>query len=263
MSQMDSYPHLVHCMDHLLQNILCEADDTPLYTIPKHNSSTGLGQKRQCRSWSKLQAWAESQSSCFSYINETQGVSAILQRFRYCPNTELGRNFDARMRKYFRLGPEWDSTPRQDIDTIPRYWDSFKGSEPGLGSNEQRLDSTHKAPRPKIPPVMNFFFRGICKFLIMGTGMLKIVMSKAKSVAPMAISMAAKFRLCGRSGVSDHSSGKGIRLNAKVYEAQSKSPPSHLGETYTSESYRPADRRGNHYVRIKPEPFDRENALVE
>ncbi|KAB8349605.1 hypothetical protein FH972_023628 [Carpinus fangiana] len=125
MTQMDSYPHLVHCMDHLLQNILCDADDTPLYTVPKHNSSTGHGQPRQCRSWDKLQAWAESQTSCFSYINETQGVDAILQRFRYCPDSDPGHRYDAAMRAHFNLGPDWDGTPRRDIDTIPQYWKNF------------------------------------------------------------------------------------------------------------------------------------------
>ena len=122
---MDAYPHLIHCMDHLLQNILCEADDWPLYTIAEPHAQTGMGQSRLCRSWDKLQTWAEHHTSCFSYINETQGVSTQLQRFRYCPDTEQGRLFDATMRQHFGLGDEWVGKPVRDIDTHPPYWESF------------------------------------------------------------------------------------------------------------------------------------------
>ncbi|KAF2788812.1 hypothetical protein K505DRAFT_197009, partial [Melanomma pulvis-pyrius CBS 109.77] len=83
--QLDSYTHLVHCMDHLMQNIICEADDTPFYTSTTSNITTGLGQVRMCRSWDRLTDWANEQQACFGYINETQGVDAVIDRFRYCP----------------------------------------------------------------------------------------------------------------------------------------------------------------------------------
>ncbi|KAF2249943.1 hypothetical protein BU26DRAFT_386579, partial [Trematosphaeria pertusa] len=96
--QLDSYPHLVHCTDHLVQNIICEADDTPFYTSPTANITTGLGQVRMCRSWDRLTEWANEQTACFGYINETQGVGAVIERFRYCPK---GSPMLGPMREYF------------------------------------------------------------------------------------------------------------------------------------------------------------------
>ncbi|KAI9658189.1 MAG: hypothetical protein M1831_004036 [Alyxoria varia] len=122
-TQLDSYPHLVHCMDHVLQNILCEADDTPMYTSPKHNASTGLGQQRMCRDWDKLVEWADSQSSCFGYINETQGVDAVIKRFRYCPEDS---GFLKPMRRYFKYDQNWYRPRPADIETIPRYWEGLE-----------------------------------------------------------------------------------------------------------------------------------------
>ncbi|KAI1266569.1 hypothetical protein F5Y18DRAFT_361089 [Xylariaceae sp. FL1019] len=99
--QLDSYTHLVHCMDHLMQNIICEADDTPFYTSITSNITTGLGQTRMCRSWDRLTQWAEDNTACFAYINETQGVDDIIERFRYCPR---GSPLLGPMRRYFGYG---------------------------------------------------------------------------------------------------------------------------------------------------------------
>ena len=120
---MDSYLHIVHCMDHLLQNIICEADDTPMYTSPVQNASTGMGQQRTCRSWSAMAEWAETQTACFAYINETQGVNAVIERFRYCPE---GSDLLALMRQYFGYRDGWFQRRPSDIDTMPRYWESLE-----------------------------------------------------------------------------------------------------------------------------------------
>lgn len=121
-SQLDSYPHMIHCMDHLLQNILCEADDTPMYTSPSANASTGLGQQRMCRSWDKLQDWAEGHTACFAYVNETQGVDAVIQRFRYCPKgSEMGK----RMRESFGYPEDWWESRPEDVQTMPKYWENL------------------------------------------------------------------------------------------------------------------------------------------
>ena len=107
---------------------MCEADDTPMYTSPLRNASTGLGQQRMCRSWDRLTAWANNQSACFGYINETQGVDAVIQRFRYCPT-------DSRllepMRRYFGYGEAWFEPRPADIETLPHYWEEFpqRGSD--------------------------------------------------------------------------------------------------------------------------------------
>ena len=121
-TQLDSYGHLVHCMDHLLQDILCWADDTPMYTSQTPGAMTGLGQTRMCRSWEELSNWATSQSSCFAYINETQGVNAVIERFQFCPR---GSPYSKSMRQYFNHSPEWFEEAPADMETMPRYWENF------------------------------------------------------------------------------------------------------------------------------------------
>lgn len=111
-------------MDHLLQNIICEADDTPMYTSPKRNSTTGMGQQRMCRSWDKLAQWASSQTACFGYINETQGVEAVIQRFRYCPQSSA---LLEPMRRYFGYQHSWFEERPADVDSMPHYWENFAG----------------------------------------------------------------------------------------------------------------------------------------
>ncbi|KAH7316778.1 hypothetical protein B0I35DRAFT_263446 [Stachybotrys elegans] len=120
--QMDSYTHLVHCMDHLLQNIICEADDTPFYTSTTSNITTGLGQERMCRSWDRLTDWANENTACFAYINETQGVGAVIDRFRYCPR---GSSYLGPMREYFGYAGDWFRERPNDIDSLPRYWEGL------------------------------------------------------------------------------------------------------------------------------------------
>ncbi|KAM0817868.1 putative DUF3328 domain-containing protein [Seiridium cardinale] len=120
--QLDSYTHLVHCMDHLMQNIICEADDTPFYTSTTSNITTGLGQTRMCRSWERLTEWANENTACFAYINETQGVNAVIERFRYCPR---GSSLLGPMRKYFGYAQDWFQERPRDMDTLPRYWEGL------------------------------------------------------------------------------------------------------------------------------------------
>ncbi|KAI2607963.1 hypothetical protein GGR54DRAFT_389785 [Hypoxylon sp. NC1633] len=127
--QLDSYIHLVHCMDHLMQNIICEADDTPFYTSTTSNITTGLGQTRMCRSWDRLTEWANDNTACFAYINETQGVNAVIERFRYCPR---GSPLLGPMRKYFGYAQDWFQERPRDMDSLPRYWKGL--DDPGLGS---------------------------------------------------------------------------------------------------------------------------------
>ncbi|KAI0855866.1 hypothetical protein F4860DRAFT_507181 [Xylaria cubensis] len=124
--QLDSYTHLVHCMDHLMQNILCEADDTPFYTSTTSNITTGLGQTRMCRSWDRLTEWAEENTACFAYINETQGVDEVIKRFRYC---SPGSHLLGPMRKYFGYAPDWFRERPRDMDSLPRYWEGLDNNQ--------------------------------------------------------------------------------------------------------------------------------------
>ena len=107
-------------MDHLVQNILCEADDTPMYTSSEPHSATGTGQTRMCRDWDKLTQWADSQTACFSYVNETQGVEKQIQRFRYCPPDSP---FAEPMKSKLGYGKDWYTKRPADIESIPKYWE--------------------------------------------------------------------------------------------------------------------------------------------
>lgn len=105
-----------------MQNIICEADDTPFYTSTTSNITTGLGQVRMCRSWDRLTKWANERTACFAYINETQGVNAVIERFRYCPKDSY---LLKPMRKNFGYPDDWFQERPQDVDTVPRYWEGL------------------------------------------------------------------------------------------------------------------------------------------
>lgn len=82
----------------------------------------GNGQHRQCRDWSKLKKWAESQNACYSYVNETQGVKSTFDRYKWCPQ---GSPYGAKMRSVLGLPEEWNSEAPKDIDSLPAYWKNF------------------------------------------------------------------------------------------------------------------------------------------
>lgn len=122
-TQLDGYPHLVHCMDHLLQNILCEADDTPMYTTQTKAKDAGLHQSRMCRSWDKLNEWAAKQTSCYAYINETQGVDTTFNRYKWCPKGH--DDYAAKMRARMGLPDGWREERPAEIESMPPYWEDF------------------------------------------------------------------------------------------------------------------------------------------
>ncbi|OKL58747.1 hypothetical protein UA08_06301 [Talaromyces atroroseus] len=86
-----SYHHIEHCLDLLRQDIICAADDFLDYT--KDHGDQFLvaeGQPRQCRDWSKLEAWVKERSSCYKTVNitragEDHGIAHQLDRYTYCP----------------------------------------------------------------------------------------------------------------------------------------------------------------------------------
>ena len=121
-TQLDGYAHLVHCMDHLLQNILCDADDTPMYTTKTKNKDAGLHQTRMCRSWDKLNRWAETQTSCYVFINETQDVDTTFNRYKWCPK---GSPFAEKMLKHMGRPKGWYEERPAEIDSMPPYWENF------------------------------------------------------------------------------------------------------------------------------------------
>ena len=114
--QVDDYHHLLHCFDFLRQDILCHADDTPMFSAGYDtNLTAGEGQVRQCRDWNRLQEFVEDNTACFAYINETQGVSDEIERYKYCPKDSP---FAPTMRKHFGLPDDWYEEP---VETVPSY----------------------------------------------------------------------------------------------------------------------------------------------
>jgi hypothetical protein len=109
-------------MDMLRQDIVCNADDTPLFSSRGVTKDAGLGQERMCRSWDKLTAWAESQTACYAMINETQGVDTTLSRYRYCTQDSP---YYTRIKKYLHLPDDWTGEKPEGISTIPPYWEDF------------------------------------------------------------------------------------------------------------------------------------------
>ena len=105
--QSRTHHHIVHCLDALRRDVICNADDIPRYTTPDPSPETGRGQLRQCRNWDKLNDWAKKHTACYRYIHEEEGVSyPEIQRFLWCPE---GSPYRKEVDKYFVV--DYD-TPR-------------------------------------------------------------------------------------------------------------------------------------------------------
>ena len=83
--QSRPWGHVIHCVDTLRQDIICNADDTPRYSTESRVPETGVGQVRMCRSWDKLEQWARQYNACYKFVNQTARDFPIVQRFVYCP----------------------------------------------------------------------------------------------------------------------------------------------------------------------------------
>lgn len=115
----DELEHIAHCLDSLRQDILCWADDTPQHYVALngtgHKGTTGQGQTRMCRDWTKMEAWGQQHNACYAFINETEGVSAEVERYKYCPE---GSVFGANMRRFFGFGDDYVGVP---VEAVPDY----------------------------------------------------------------------------------------------------------------------------------------------
>lgn len=118
-TQLDHYEHIIHCLDTLLSDTHCFADDT---LMKDTGGLWGEGQQRQCRDWNKLKAWADLHNACYSYVNETQGVSSEFDRYKWCPP---GSPYVEKVRSFLGLPGDWDSRAPPEIDSVPAYWESF------------------------------------------------------------------------------------------------------------------------------------------
>ena len=84
--------------------------------------SWGEGQMRQCRDWGKLERWVHERNACYSYVNETQGVSSMFERYKWCPP---GSPYAERMKKVLNLPQDWSGVAPKDVDSLPAYWNAF------------------------------------------------------------------------------------------------------------------------------------------
>ena len=114
--QMDDYAALLHCFDMIRQDILCHADDTPMYVaLTGGQQENGEGQHRVCRDWDKLEKWAHTNTACFAYVNQTQAVTDEIEHYKYCPRDS---KFAPAMRAHFGLPNDWYEEP---IEPVPAY----------------------------------------------------------------------------------------------------------------------------------------------
>ncbi|KUJ16891.1 uncharacterized protein LY89DRAFT_585428, partial [Mollisia scopiformis] len=81
-----SHPrHWKHCLDSLLQDTLCVADDTPRHVPVDPLGLPGMGQARACRNWNKLETFATKHWSCWKNVKPTDSSVDGILRFIYCP----------------------------------------------------------------------------------------------------------------------------------------------------------------------------------
>jgi hypothetical protein len=104
--QSRRWGHVLHCVDQMRQEAICNADDTPRFSTDDMVPVTGLHQNRMCRSWDKLEAWAKEYTACYRYINQTASYSEVpqVERFVWCPE---GSPYQKEVEKVFGH-IEWD-----------------------------------------------------------------------------------------------------------------------------------------------------------
>ncbi|KAF2188340.1 hypothetical protein K469DRAFT_661066 [Zopfia rhizophila CBS 207.26] len=104
--QSRPFEHSVHCLDWLRGDIMCRADDTPLYTTTSRHADSGFGQFRKCKDWNKLVSWAEEHTACYRnghFVVEDKLESQV-GRFKFCPKDSP---YLDKIRRYYGKGEDW------------------------------------------------------------------------------------------------------------------------------------------------------------
>ena len=83
---------------------MCQADDTPRWSSNDDKPENGMGQHRQCRDWNKLATWAQENTACYRYLNESANDLNQMERFKFCPPES---SYMPKVRKYFGVGEDW------------------------------------------------------------------------------------------------------------------------------------------------------------
>ncbi|KAF2151844.1 hypothetical protein K461DRAFT_268950 [Myriangium duriaei CBS 260.36] len=90
--QSYTYGHVMHCLNILLQTVMCNADDTPLYfgrlhaNVDTTNPRAGIGSIRMCRDWKALNAWSRSHSACYVFERDIGENRTEFDRYKFCPD---------------------------------------------------------------------------------------------------------------------------------------------------------------------------------
>ena len=98
--QSRRWEHVIHCVDQLRREAICNADDTPRYSTSDDSPVSGHGQVRMCRNWDKLEDWARGYNACYRYVNQTASYKDFpqIERFVWCPE---GSPYTAAVEKVF------------------------------------------------------------------------------------------------------------------------------------------------------------------
>ncbi|KAH8660812.1 hypothetical protein BGZ60DRAFT_381676, partial [Tricladium varicosporioides] len=100
-----AYHHVLHCLDTLLQDVMCHADDTPWYELPPapYREKYARFQSRQCKDWGALLKWSEENSACYHYtvMGEDGRPKAAhpFEHYQFCPKDSP---FTPTMEQYFK-----------------------------------------------------------------------------------------------------------------------------------------------------------------
>jgi hypothetical protein len=70
-----SRPHDMHCFDALRQYVMCNIDDTLLWTSGHRDA--GHGQSKMCHDWDALRDWAEERSASYFDVEPGLGISHL------------------------------------------------------------------------------------------------------------------------------------------------------------------------------------------
>lgn len=99
------YHHVEHCLDSLLQDVYCHADDTPWFELPPQGFRQGYEpfQSRQCRDWDQLVEWAAGYNSCYKDENVTDANGEeVKSEYEHCTFCPEGSEYVAEMERYYR-----------------------------------------------------------------------------------------------------------------------------------------------------------------
>ncbi|KAF2151899.1 hypothetical protein K461DRAFT_322042 [Myriangium duriaei CBS 260.36] len=83
------YGHMMHCLNIIRMSIICNADDTPMYTgrvIDGKVQKAGIGSTRMCRSWDALTAWSEANTACYKPVHRGEEDFPEKERYKFCPD---------------------------------------------------------------------------------------------------------------------------------------------------------------------------------